>query len=294
MREIHPVNRCNHGRRHEYHRQHGKNLDRGILLDVDHAQRGIEQERHFLRHEAGVFADGMNITRQRFQMLAITALILYSLPGHKRQITTDAIHAHQALAQIRNQITLAAQLLQQLLIGTFAASLLRLVKDMQRDGVNVTAGALQNIGQAVDHRLQQTQQQRGWIRQLKISLGGTCRESRKSTRIATAHGNQTFCCQHKTDRCHQSVIIIALCRQGRGHEIRPLLMIQATGNFNFLHFILGRNIDTQSPLQLTDNISRRIEQIDPDQLIEALQWLLDSHQALLGKAIADHMHTPAQ
>ena len=63
--EIHAVDRGDQRRRQEHARRDRENLDDVALLDVDHAERRIEQERDFLRDERRVVAQRLEIMLER-------------------------------------------------------------------------------------------------------------------------------------------------------------------------------------------------------------------------------------
>ena len=63
--EVHAVDRADHRRRQQEHRDDRKDLQNVVLIDGEHAKRGVEHEGHLVAEERGVIAHGEDIARQR-------------------------------------------------------------------------------------------------------------------------------------------------------------------------------------------------------------------------------------
>ena len=187
-------------------------------------------------------------------------------PFHdSRQKGDDAADRDQTLANLRGQIALAADCLQDLriLLGVTVALLFGF-EDVMGDLVDVGAGALQNVGAAVDHGVEQFHQHhfagdagRAGPRQLVL-------DQRERFRFIVTHGHQAMAGEDEGDGRGTRHIGVGMAHQRRGHVARAALDIEPAGNLDLLHVLPGRDRDPGQPLHRMVLFRRRLHQVDPD------------------------------
>src|SRR5204863_7698803 len=69
-REIHAVDRCDQGRRHQRHGHHREQLDDVVLLEVDDAEHGVEHEGDLVGEIRGVVGERADVALHGLELLA--------------------------------------------------------------------------------------------------------------------------------------------------------------------------------------------------------------------------------
>jgi hypothetical protein len=141
------------------------------------------------------------------------------------------------------------------------------LEDVVGDLIDLGAGALQNVGAAVDHRVQQFHQhhfaryaRHARARQLVLDQG-------KRLRLVVAHGDQAVTGQDEGDGRRFRHVGVGLAHQRRGHVAGAVLDIEPAGNLDFLHVFPGRHRDPGQPLDRAVLLHRRVQQVDPDRIV---------------------------
>ena len=133
--------------------------------------------------------------------------------------------------------------------------------------VDVAAGALQNIGVAVDHRVEQFHQHhlagdagRAGARQLVL-------HQRERLRLVVAHRHQAMAGEDEGHRRGPRIVGVGCAHQRRRHVARAVLDIEPAGDLDLLHVLPGRHRDPGQPLHRLVLRRGRLDQVDPDRTL---------------------------
>ena len=186
-------------------------------------------------------------------MVVATALATGQRRPHQVEIAAGALQRHQALAQIRQQVALPAELLQYRLERALARSpQVGAGEDALGNRVDLAAGVFEDIGEPVDDGFQQGEQDPGRTVQIQVDLRGPLRKRCECTRFGGTHGNQQPVGDHETDRRHLGILLLAARRQRDGQEIGAAFFVQTAGDLDLLHLVAGGNVDVQQLLEALD------------------------------------------
>ena len=175
----------------------------------------------------------------------------------------------QALAHLGGEIALAADRDQDVGIALGVAGARRALglENFVADGVHVAAGALQNVGIAVDHRVEQLHQHhfagdagRAGARQLVL-------HQHERLRLVIAHGHQAMAGEDEGHRRGARIFGVRRAHQRRRHVARAVLDIEPAGNLDLLHVLPGRHRDPGQPLHRLVLRRGRFDEIDPDRAL---------------------------
>ncbi len=201
---------------------------------------------------------------------------------HRRQEGDDPADRDQALPDLRDQIPLAADRDQDLGIslGLAVARAFRL-EDVVGNLIDFGAGALQNVGAAVDHRVQQFHQHHFARDPRHAGAGQLVLDEGKRLWLVVAHRDQAVTGQDEGDGRRFRHIGVGLAHQRRGHVTGAVLDIEPAGNLDLLHVFPGRHRDPGQPLNRAVLLHRGVQQVDPDRIVRQ-QCRLGGQQLLQG------------
>jgi hypothetical protein len=149
------------------------------------------------------------------------------------------------------------------------------LEDVVRDGVDVGADALENVGAAVDHGVKQFHQhllarhpRHAGPRQLVLDQG-------ERPRLVIAHRHEAMAGEDEGHRRGLRRLGVGLAHQRRRHVARGVLYIETTGDLDLLHLVPRRHGD---PGQILDRLvlgGGRIEEVDPHRVVRQRGEVVD-------------------
>ena len=266
--EIHAVDRGNQGRRHQHHRHHRKQLDDVVLLEIDDAEHRIQHEGDLVGEIGGVVGQRHHVALHGFQLLAhvLGPFDALGAGGDERHHPPDR---DQTLAHLGGEIALAADRDQDIgvTLGMPGARRALGFENIVADGIHVAAGALQNVGVAIDHRVEQFHQHRfagdagrAGARQLVL-------HQHERLRLVIAHRHQAMAGEDEGHRGGARILGVGRAHQGGRHVARAVLDIEPAGNLDLLHVLPGRHRDPGEPLHGLVLRRRRFYEINPDRVL---------------------------
>ena len=205
----------------------------------------------------------------------------------------DAADRHQALAHLRGQIALATDRDQDLGISLGLTVALALgLEDVVADLVDLGAAALQNVGAAVDHRVQQLHQHHLAGDRRGTGTGELGLDQAEGLRQVVAHRHQAVVAQDEGHWRGPGHVGIGVAHQRRGHVARAVLHIEPARNLDLLHVFAGRDGDTREPLHGLILGRARIDEVDPDRVLRYRRKILDD--SLLEGELGGNKHRKHQ
>ena len=262
--EIHAVDAGDQRRRHEHHRDDREDLDDVVLLDVDQAERGFQQERGLRAEEAGVVRQRGDVAADRVKAVALLA-------GHRRGLLHEhqqPAQAHQALARLGVELAVEADALDHAAqVAAVGRAVAALGEDAAREVVEIAADALQHVSEALGERFHQAgeQRQRGGAR--GRMLFGVRDELLERLGIEVAVRHQARAGEDERHRHGDRPVGVELRRHRGGHVQRAVVLVQPVRGLDLLHFLARRHVDAERVLDQLLFVGRRLEQVDPDRLV---------------------------
>ena len=138
------------------------------------------------------------------------------------------------------------------------------------DLIDLEPDPLQNVGGAIDHRVEQFHQH-GFAG----CAGGQLRQSLLPTitnglRIVVAHRDQPVAGQDEGDGRGLRRVGVRLAHHGRGHVPRAVLDIETAGDLDLLHLFAGRHRDAEMALDQLVFRDRGGYEVEPDSVFRKL------------------------
>src|SRR5208337_3603009 len=143
-----------------------KKLDDVVLRQVDETERGVEQELHFLRFEARVLLQRLQVAQSRFRRLAhrLRSFFGTAVGAEEEQ---EPLDRHHAFSQVRDLLVFAAEVPQRVGIDLAAPALVALgAEHPTRDLIEPYARLAECAGRAVDRRVDEADSDRVGIERL--------------------------------------------------------------------------------------------------------------------------------
>ncbi|MBU2533637.1 MAG: RNA polymerase factor sigma-54 [Alphaproteobacteria bacterium] len=107
-----------------------------------------------------------------------------------------------------------------------------------------------------------------------------------------AHGDETGAMQDESQRRYGHIIAIGMGQDICRHERGIVFIVEAAGQFDFLHFLTRRHIQAERALHGDFLVTRRRAQVDPDGLFHVAEVVACMAQAaLIGGICANHQNT---
>src|ERR1700738_5219324 len=188
-------------------------------------------------------------------------------PAHRvrfiGQIKQKAADGDQAFANLGSKVAFAADRPQNLIIAAVGAFTFRF-EYVMGDLIDLPADALQNVGCAVDDGIKQVHQHRFPADRRRADTTKLVADDHEWARLFITNRYQPVPGQYEGDRRSLWGGGISLTHQSGGHVARPILHIEATGNFDLLHFLAGRDCDADLVLDDLVFLVIRIDQVEPD------------------------------
>ena len=266
--EVHAVDRGDQGRRHQHHRHHREQLDDVVLFEVDHAQHRVEHEGDLVGEIGGVIGQRRHVALHGFQLRA-HLLRPFDVVGLGGDEGDEAADRNQALAHLGGEIALAADRDQDIGIALGLAGARRTfrLEDGMADRIDVGADALQNVGAAVDDRVEQFQQHG-----LAVDAGnGAARQlvlhQHERFRHIVTHRHQPMVRQDEGHRRDPRRFGIGRAHQTGGHVTRAVFGVEPARNLDLLHVLAGRHRDAGQPFDGVVLFGRRLDHVDPDRAL---------------------------
>jgi hypothetical protein len=276
--EIHAVDRRDQGRRHQHHRHHREQLDDVVLFEVDDAEHGVEHEGDLVGEVAGVVGQRGDVALHGFQLLAhvlgpFDALGAGGDEGH------HPADRDQALTHLGGEIALAADCDQDvgIALGVAGARGALGLENVVADIVHVAAGALQDVGVAVDHGIQKLHQHHFARDAGGAGAGQLVLHQHERFRLVIAHGDQAVAGEDKGHRGGARIFGVGRAHQRRRHVTRGILDIETARNLDFLHVLPGRHRDPGQPLHRLVLGRGRFYEIDPDRALRQRGQIVDAN-----------------
>jgi len=149
--DVHAVDAGDEGRGHEEHAGDGEYLDDLILLDVDEAERGLQQEGHLLRLLVGVVVHALDVAHDAAELRGEIAP--HPGGGVVEEVLQHAADAEQAFTHVGDEGTAAAQELDDIAEVFFHGCVCFVgveTEDVAADFFHVGLDALEGVGDAGD------------------------------------------------------------------------------------------------------------------------------------------------
>ena len=263
--EVHAVDGADQRRRHQRHRQHREDLDDGVLLVVDHAERGFEQERDLGGEIADVIGERLHVAAGRLHA-PLEQLLVAALAHDVGQVGQQAVEREHAFARPRGQLALAPDHadgdVEAQLAGALAAPA---HEDRLRQLVDLGLDALHPVGLAVDDGLQQAHHHGHAGHAGGVLLLRAGEEDRKGARLRVAHRDETVAGQDESDGCADRRLerrLLLMQHDGR-HVVAAALLIEAAGSLDLGHLLARRHRDGERLLGREVLVLGGVQQVDP-------------------------------
>ena len=214
--------------------------------------------------------------------------------GFVRKVQQQAADGDEALAHLRSEIAFAADGAQDLVIASGAIGALLRLEDIVRDLVDLRAHALQDVGGAIDDRIQEVHEHRFSVHCRRAYPGELVADHHERTRLVVAHRDQPVSGEDESDRGRFRRLGVGLTHQRCGHVARPILHIETTGDLDLLHLLAGRHGDADLLLHELVFLQIGIDQVEPHRAFGRVAPGLDRDPVKRGAARnVDPQHDPS-
>ena len=119
-----------------------------------------------------------------------------------------------------------------------------------RQPLDLRLDALDEIGEPVDDRLQQADQDGGAALEVRLGAVAARHIDGEGPRLRIAHGDEALAGEDEGDGRRPRLPLLGLIQQGRGHEIRAVLLIEAARRLDLLLLLARRHVELERPLDL--------------------------------------------
>ena len=207
MLEVHAVDGADQRRRHQGHRQHREDLDDGVLLVVDHAERGVEQEGDLGREIADVVGQRLHVAVGGLDA-GLERLVVAALAHDVAEIGEQPVEGEQPFARPGGQLALAPDRPDADVEAQRAGALAALdAEDGLRQLVDLALDALHAVGLAVDDRLEQADQHGRAAHAGGVLLLRAIEEHLDRARLGIAHRDEPVAGEDEGDRAWRSRLV---------------------------------------------------------------------------------------
>jgi hypothetical protein len=197
--EVHAVDRGDEGGRQEQHRQHREDLDDVILLDVDEAEGGIEQDVDVVGEEGGAVGE-------RGEVAAEGVGDGCGLRGEAGAAGRPLPEQHEplqpgdALADVGDELAVAADGSEHMPQPVVPAAVRhRRAEHRLRDAVDLPFGEFEGVGEPVDHGIEQAGEHPFGGRRGQRFLLRAAAEHLEGARFDPAQGDEPAAVQQEGD-----------------------------------------------------------------------------------------------
>src|SRR3989337_647705 len=232
--EVHAVDRGDQRRRQKDDGGNREDLDDGVLLDADHAERGIEQKDDLAGKKGGVIGQRDDVARGGTDA-GLERLDFLPLIGGMNEKGEKPPERVGAFAGLRGDLALAPDRSQQ----HVEAALPRRdptfdLEDRMGQPLDLRLYALDEIRKPVDDRFQEANQDSCPALELRLRSVASRDIDREGAWFGIAECDETLAGKNEGDRRRSGLALLGLIEQRRGHEIGAVLLIEAARRFDLL------------------------------------------------------------
>ena len=141
------------------------------------------------------------------------------------------------------------------------------VENIARNLFDVIAHMLENVGEAVDHGVENVHHDgfAGRVRGTR-ALESMIDDDERA-RFVVANGDQAMAGENEGDRRGGRYLRVLMCHQRRGHVTRAVLDVEPAGDFDLLHFPQRGNRDAECVFDRLVLAGGRQFEIDPQRVL---------------------------
>jgi hypothetical protein len=136
------------------------------------------------------------------------------------------------------------------------------MEDARGGLVDAALHRLQDVGEPLDHGVQQAEQRHGPA--TGVTLRDTLGVQAEGLQLRIAQSDQPAVGQHEGDRRGFRRLVLTPGEERGGHESRAVLLVEPAGGLDLGHFGERRQLQAKRGLDGEFLLARRLEQVDPD------------------------------